>query len=343
MPTTYAIPDGRTVFAATTYTGTGAARSVSNSNNGVSFQPDFVWIKDRTAAQWNNLTDSVRGVGKELFSNAANAEETNNGISSLNSNGFSLINWDGANKASDAYVAWQWKAGGTAVSNTAGTITTTVSANATAGFSVITYSGNATDNATIGHGLSSAPQYLIWKPRNAATDWMVWHIGLSGYNYDVRLNTTAAEGTGANPLNNTAPGTSVITLRNQGDVNGSGKNIVCYAFAPVAGYSAFGKYTGNGSTDGPFIYTGFRPRFFMYKRTDSAGSWVILDSSRNPSNVTTQYLYPNASDAEASATFVDFVSNGIKFRTTYTDTNGSGATYLYACWAENPFKFSNAR
>jgi hypothetical protein len=350
MPTTYAIPDGRTVMAATLYTGNSATQNLSNAVNGVSFQPDFVWIKDRTNAVNHQLYDSVRGVSINLHSNTSGSETTTTGfgVTAFASNGPTIVDSAanyGVNYASDAYVAWQWKAGGTAVTNTTGTITTTVSANPTAGFSVMTYTGTGIDNKTIGHGLNSAPQFLIWKPRNASTDWMVWHIGLSGYNYDVRLNTTAAQGTGANPLNSTAPSSTVITLRNQGDVNGSGVPIVCYAFAAVAGYSAFGSYTGNGSADGPFVFTNFQPRWLMVKRTDTAGfDWVIIDTARDPVNVMGNDLYANSSSAEvAGVNRYDFLSNGFKVRTVGNNFNASGGTYIYASFASNPFKYANAR
>jgi len=334
-------------MAATTYTGTGATQSISNAVNGVSMQPDFVWIKSRSNAENHNVVDSIRGAGVWLASNLSQAETNDTGsfgVSTFNSNGFTVIsNGSRTNASGYTYVAWQWKGGGTAVSNTAGTITTTVSANPTAGFSVMTYTGTGIDNKTIGHGLNSAPQFLIWKPRASATDWMVWHTGLSGFNYDVRLNTTAAQGTGANPLNNTAPSSTVITLRNQGDVNGSGTTIVCYAFSAVAGYSAFGSYTGNGSADGPFIYMGFRPRWLLTKRTDSTSDWTIIDTSVNTYNVASFYQTANKANAQETYAGWDVLSNGIKFRNTDAGINGSGATYIYAAFAENPFKYANAR
>ena len=347
MPTTYAIPDGRTVMAATTYTGNGGTLAVSNAVNGVSFQPDLVWIKMRSGAAGNELFDSIRGANIVLYSNASNAEANVGTMSTFGSGGFTAV-YQAAdvstNNSGSTFVGWQWKAGGTAVSNTDGTITTTISASSSSGFSVITYTGTGIDNKTIGHGLGAAPKFLIWKPRASATDWMVWHTGLSGFNYDVRLNTTAAQGTGANPLNNTAPSSTVITLRNQGDVNGSGTTIVCYAFAAVAGYSAFGSYTGNGSTDGPFIYTGFRPRFVMIKRTDTTADWNVYDSSRASYNLYSNRLYANLSAAEdAVSTDMDLLSNGFKLRSTGSSANASGGTYMYACFAETAFKFSNAR
>ena len=323
-------------FNAVTYTGTGSERSIT----GVGFQPDFVWAKSRSNTQNHTLFNSVVGTTKYLFSNATTAETTNGEtLKSFNADGYTL-GTAFTNETAYTYVSWNWKAGGAAVTNTTGTISTQVSANPTAGFSVMTYTGNATNNATIGHGLGAVPKLLIWKPRDSVTDWMVWHAGLSGYNYDLRLNTTANQGTGADPLNNTAPGSSVVTLRNQGDVNGSGTTIVCYAFAEIAGYSAFGKYTGNGSSDGTFVYLGFRPKWMLIKRL-ATESWILVDSSRDPYNLVAKYLLANTTGAEASGVSYDFVSNGIKFRG--VSQNESAATYIYAAFAESPLKYANAR
>jgi hypothetical protein len=350
---TYNLPDstiknGAGYMAATLYTGNSSTQTITNTVGSTSFKPDFVWIKNRTTASQHVLTDSVRGVTKQLFSSNTNTEQTSaTGITSLNSNGFSLdtnVSPTGStNSSPDTYVAWNWNTnGGSTSSNTNGSITSTVSAGATQGFSVVTYTGNGTNGATFGHGLGVAPSFVIVKERSNANGWLCYHISTGNTGY-LELDATLSFQTLSTVWNNTTPSSSVVTLGTVSNVNRNGGTFVAYCFAAVAGYSAFGSYTGNGSTDGPFIYTGFRPRFFMYKRTDSAGSWVILDSSRNPSNVTTQYLYPNASDAEVAAVFVDFVSNGVKFRTTYTDTNGSGFSYIYACFAESPFKTSLAR
>jgi len=334
-------------MAATTYTGTGATQTISNSANGVSFQPDLVWVKGRSGATDHAWYDSVRGTTKDLASNTSAAETTQStGLTAFGSTGFTIGALAKMNTSSATYVGWQWKAGGTAVTNTDGTITTTVSASPSSGFSVMTYTGTGIDNKTIGHGLNAVPKFLIWKPRASVTDWMVWHTGLSGYNYDVRLNTTAAQGTGANPLNNTAPTSTVITLRNQGDVNGSGTTIVCYAFAAVAGYSAFGSYTGNGSADGPFVYLGFRPRWVMIRNPAIVANWLIFDSSRDTYNQEVLFLFANTADAEqnsSASVALDFVSNGFKIRQTSGNINASGNSLIYAAFAETAFKFANAR
>jgi len=350
MPTTYAIPDGRTVMAATTYTGTGAAALISNAVNGVSFQPDWVWIKSRSNVTNHNLTDSVRGVTKLLFSNSTAAEATfSGGLLSFDAGGFSLATGGdtGFSASGYTYVGWQWKAGGTAVSNTAGSITSSVSANTTAGFSVVTYTGTGA-NATVGHGLGVAPSMIIGKLRNYVEGWYVWHSAFAGTEF-VQLNTTSSKGTSASLWNSTIPTSSVFSLGTSASMNRSEINAVMYCFAPVAGYSAFGSYTGNGSADGPFVYTGFRPRWLMVKCSSSDGGgtsqWMMVDSARNTSNVENNILKADLSDSEGvgSLDLCDFLSNGFKIRNTSGRTNTSSATYIYMAFAENPFKYANAR
>jgi hypothetical protein len=349
MPTTYAIPDGRTVMAATTYTGTGATQVISNAVNGVSMQPDFVWLKSRSNARDHRLMDTVRGINNVLQSNLTSAEFAGSALSSINSSGFTLNTTDNQNVASETYVGWQWKAGGTAVSNAAGSITSSVSANTTAGFSVVTWTGIAGGQQTVGHGLGVAPVFIISKNRtDAATDWYTAAGFLPGWNYSsdyLKLNSTAAKATdGGGTVFPVAPTSTVFTV---GDAatNGSGKNYVAYCFAPVAGYSAFGSYTGNASTDGPFVYLGFRPRFVMIKRSDSGtNNWETRDTARDTYNTVDDRLFPNTSGAEdANNEGVDFLSNGFKIRNAGSGCNASGATYIYMTFAENPFKYANAR
>jgi len=347
MPTTYAIPDGRTVMAATTYTGTGAALTVSNAVNGVSFQPDLVWVKSRSGVTSHTLIDSVRGVQKWIGSNSTSAEQTYAGtVDAFTSSGFTVGSdaWTGA--GGSTYVGWNWKANGAAVTNTSGSISSQVSANTTAGFSVVTYTGNGTSGATVGHGLSTTPQMIIIKGRNAAGNWQVYHqaIGNTGI---VCLDLTIATYTTALAWNNTSPTSSVFTLGSGGDLNGSAKTYVAYCWAAVPGYSAFGSYTGNGSSDGPFVYLGFRPRWIMIKNITaaSAGSWRIYDTSRATYNADGTLLWADLASAEVTdaAYQLDHVSNGFKIRNTSSDFNASSNTYIYACFAENPFKYANAR
>jgi len=335
MATTYAIPDGRVAMAATLYTGTGAALAVSNAVNGVGMQPDLVWIKDRTGANNHCLFDSVRGTTILLNSNTTSADQTfATSLTSFNATGFSLGSYGNVNlNSSSNYVAWQWKAGGTAVSNTAGSITSSVSANTTAGFSVVTYTSTT---GTVGHGLGVAPSMIIMKGRNVVDQWTVYHIS-TGNTIGIPLNTTGAGDVNSAFWSNTTPTSTVFS---QGSWD-SGYTKVAYCFAPVAGYSAFGSYTGNGSADGPFVYLGFRPRFVMIKWTN-VESWYIFDTSRGTYNVIGPYMVPNTSAAEATYTAVDILSNGFKLRDTNNFVNSSG-TYIYAAFAENPTKFANAR
>ena len=343
------IPNGATQFAAKTYTGTAAALTVTNTVNSVSFQPDFVWIKDRTSALNHRLLDSVRGTTSLLYSNTTDAQVTipnaNDSFSSFNSNGFTLGVGQGMNASGDAYIGWQWKANGTpAVTNTNGTIPSTISANTTSGFSIVTYTGTGA-NATVGHGLGIAPKMVIVKARNfgSATDWAVYHSGLTSAAYAVFLNTTGAQSNAASWWNSTAPSSTVFSIGTSGGaINGSGTNYVAYCFAEIAGYSKFGLYTGNGSTDGPFVYTGMRPRWVMIKRTDTTGDWVIWDTSRNTYNAAQNGLYPNLSVAEGNSYFIDVLSNGFKLRMS-TIMNVSSGTYIFAAFAENPFTYSLAR
>jgi len=334
------IADGEDYFNAVLYTGNTSNQSIT----GVGFQPDFVWIKSRNNIQNHTLYDAVRGATKYLISNSTTAEITNaETLKSFDSDGFTMGNAF-PNESGYTYVAWNWKANGAGSSNTDGTINSTVSANTTAGFSIVTWVGTAS-GATVGHGLGVAPSMIIIKNRSSSTNWPVWHKSYGGstntdYQY---LNTTDSKGGpgAANNWNGTAPTPTVISVGDTAGSNGSGANMVAYVFAPIAGYSAFGSYTGNGSTDGPFVHLGFKPKFWMSKRTDSTSNWLILDGTRNTYNIVDDYLVPNSSAAEGSATVMDFVSNGVKFRG--TTHNDSGATWIYMAFAENPFSISLAR
>jgi hypothetical protein len=346
MATTFAVPDGRVAMAATTYTGTGATLAVSNAVNSVGMQPDLVWIKNRSGVNSHQLVDSIRGVTKYLFSDATAADDTRTDqVTAFSTSGFSLsalvVN-TAVNNTGNNYVGWQWKAGGTAVSNTAGTITSSVSANTTAGFSVVTYTGTGA-NATVGHGLGVAPAFIITKARSAVQSWYVYHSATGGTK-TLYLNLTDAAGVDNRIWNNTDPTTSVFSIGTVGP-NASGVTQVAYCWAPVAGYSAFGSYTGNGSTDGPFIYTGFRPRYILIKSSGSAQGWVLQDSSRQPYNYTLRNaLFANDSMAELNDAYpTDFLSNGFKIRNAGDGVNTSAITYIYAAFAENPLKYANAR
>ena len=352
------ISNGALYMAATTYTGNGASRSITNGGNntiGTTFQPDLVWIKSRSTVGDTEVYDSVRGATKYLLTDATTVEGTiAQSLTAFNSNGFSLGTGSGGNDNTNGttYIGWQWQAGaGTTSSNTSGSITSTVSVNATAGFSIVTYTGTGA-NATVGHGLGVAPSMIIIKCRGSATDpsWIVGHVGVVMGTGRLILNgTDANSNAGAASLwNSTAATSTVFSLGNYSSVNQSTLTYVAYCFSAVRGYSAFGSYTGNGSTDGPFVFLGFRPRWVMIKRTDTAGNnWVILDTSRDTYNASGLYLYPNLSAAEddyrASTGPMDILSNGFKQRSSLSNVNASGATYIYACFAENPFKLALAR
>ena len=347
MATTFAVPDGRVAMAATTYTGSGGTNTISNAVNGVGLQPDLLWTKSRSSAAYHYIQNSVVGVNKALYSNTTDSEYTlTTTTTALNTNGFSFNGPEsGLNASAATYVGWQWKAGAAAVSNTAGTITSSVSANTTAGFSVVTYTGTGAGTSTVGHGLGVAPSLIIVKNRSAAgSSWAVYHASIP--TQYLTLNTTTGASAGQ-WISSTATTISYSSLSSW--TNTSAATYVAYCWAPVAGYSAFGSYTGNGSADGPFIYTGFRPRWLMIKRTDYVagyGDWYIWDSARNIYNSTNSPLSPDTSaieNANNSSLAFDMVSNGFKLRSLYQDINNSGTTYIYAAFAENPLKYSNAR
>jgi len=335
-------------FDISLYSGNNSTQTVTNSG---AMQPDMVWIKSRNVNGANHVvTDSVRGVNRFVITNLSDSEfNVANTLTSFNSNGFSLGNsvYD-FNISGNNYVAWQWRANqGTNVTNTAGSITSTVSANTTAGFSVVTWTG-AGSTGTIGHGLGATPNFIILKRRNAAVNWFVggsniasagngtWSSVIEG------LNTTNGVNTGATAIfNSTAPTSTVFTGGSEMTINGA--TYVAYCFTQVRGYSAFGLYTGNGSTDGPFVYLGFRPRFVMFKRTDASNSWYMYDTSRTTINVMGAELAADSSGAESTFNSRDFLSNGFKLRSANASLNASGGTYIYMAFAESPFNYSLAR
>ena len=333
--------DPSAYFQTALYTGNGSTQSITNDGNS-DLQPDWVWIKERNNAVDHQLQDSTRGVTKTLQSNSNNGESTlTDIITSFNSDGFSLgnnVTWNGS---SDTYVAWQWKAnGGTTSSNSDGSITSTVQANTTAGFSIVTWSGNTTAGATVGHGLGVAPHYVQVKRRDRDGDaWRGFWQPLGDEKY-LELNANDAEQdstTGA--WNDTSPTSSVFSLGSAAGINGG--NMLAYCFAPIQGYSKIGSYTGNGNADGTFIYTGFKPRFFMLKGTGNVSSWCMYDTARDPINQASQKIWANENNAEQSTGAMDFLSNGIKMRINDNDFNGSGYQYLYMAFAENPFVATN--
>jgi hypothetical protein len=343
---TFNLPDstiekGSDYFNTVLYTGNGSTQSIT----GVGFQPDWTWIKNRDAADAHVLTDAVRGATEELQSNATSAETTNaDGLTAFDTDGFSLGADVLYNTSSEAYVAWNWLASNTTASNTEGSITSTVSANTTSGFSIVSYTGTGA-NATVGHGLGVAPSMMIVKGRDSAGSWAVYHANANASPASGRLylQLTNAFTAQATAWNSTVPSSTVFSVGSLTDTNQNTNAMIAYCFAEVPGYSAIGSYTGNGLADGAFVYTGMRPSFLLWKRTNSTGNWTMMDSTRNTYNVLGERLYANLSNAGSDGTIIDFVSNGFKLRVNANDQNGSGSTYIYLAFAENPFKNSNAR
>jgi hypothetical protein len=327
-------------FNTVTWTGTSDA---TTSVTGVNFQPDFVWIKNRNVADDNTLHDAIRGSTKTLFSNSTGAEGTNTeSIQSFDSDGFTTGNHRGTGgNVGNLMVSWNWLASNTTASNTSGSITSTVSANTTSGFSIVSWTGNATAGATIGHGLGVAPSMLILKKTSASgTDWFVYHKSIGATHY-LGLNENYDKQDQILAWNDTAPTSSVFSVGSGGSSNGSGASMITYCFAEKQGFSKFGSYTGNGNADGTFVYTGFKPSFVLVKRTDTVGyEWSIWDNKRDPFNLADTTLRSNTSETESTiGSFyqIDMLSQGYKFRTSNGDVNASDGIFIYMAFAENPF------
>ena len=347
---TFNLPDstikkGDLYMDATLYTGTGSSLSVTNA---ASFRPDFVWVKGRSGATDHAAYDAVRGTTIDIAPNTDLAETTQaQGLTAFNSNGFTVGTLAKMNTSAATYVAWQWQAGSSTVTNTSGSISAQVRANTTTGFSIVTYTGTGA-NATVGHGLGVAPKMIIVKRRNGTPAWIVYHASLTNTQYLV-LDTNAAVVSSATTVwNSTTPASSVFSIGSSTGVNASSGLYLAYCWTEITGFSKFGSYTGNGSTDGPFVYTGFRPKFVIIKNSSATGSWGISDTSRNTFNVADKDLTVDLADSEGTSTnnqspFLDICSNGFKIRTTSASSNGSGNTIIYMAFAENPFKNSLAR
>jgi hypothetical protein len=335
------IADPSEHFNTVLYTGDGTS---SRSITGVGFQPDFVWLKTRSVSDNHLLQDAVRGNDRQLISNDKGAELNNSTtqLLSFDSDGFTIGSDSGVNGSSRTFVAWNWKADNTSgSSNTDGDITSTVSANTTAGFSIVSWTGNGTSGSTVGHGLSQEPQLILQKNRDNAFEWASTTTAVDGSLDFFYLDLTNA----AADVSSDSNSDTVFTVYDD-YTNQSGANHIAYCFHSVEGYSKLGSYTGNGSADGPFVYTGFRPAFVIIKNVDNARNWHIKDTQRDPYNFMERYLNANDSSAEGSgvsSVYVDYLSNGFKMRGTSTTINESGSTHIYMAFAENPFKYSNAR
>jgi hypothetical protein len=326
-------------FNTVLYTGNASTQSIT----GVGFQPDLTWIKGRSGATDHGLYDAVRGVQLQLESNTTAAETTETtGLTAFGTDGFTVGALAQLNTSSATYVAWNWLAGNGTASNTDGSITSTVSVNQKAGFSIVSYTGTGA-NATVGHGLGVAPKMIIVKDRDAAQDWVVYHAANTAEPETDRLllNSTGATVDNNAVWNDTAPTSSVFSVGTSIGTNPSGNDLIAYCFAEVEGYSKFGSYTGNGSADGPFVWCGFRPAFVMVKRTDSAGDWVMKTGDIPGYNEVKNTLTANTSNAEATNNLqIDFIASGFKWRDNGGNGNTSGGTYIFAAFAEMPVKYS---
>ena len=339
-------------FQTKLYTGTESSNSVTLDGS-EDMQPDWVWIKVRSnSTHGHNIYDSVRGVNKPLQSETTSAEGNdassgNTSLNSFDSDGFTLGGfYHKVNQSGQTFVAWNWKAGTTSgISGSPSITPSAYSFNQTAGVSIIAYTGNASVGATIPHGLGVAPAVIIFKNRDSNVKWVVYHHkNTSTPETDhLVLNTTAATSDDDSILNDTAPSSTLITMKTSSAVNSNSVKYIAYCFSEIKGYSKFGSYTGNGNADGTFLYTGFKPSWLMYKRTDSAHGWFMLDNKRDTFNVSYKMLRAESSSVEdtGSSPVVDFLSNGFKMRNTYNSANASGGTYIYMAFAESPFVNSN--
>ena len=322
------IDDPSAYFKVQLFTGTGSSNAVTFNDTDTDMQPDLVWIKSRDDTNEHYLSDSVRGTGKEIYSSLANAEVSDaNGVTAFGSDGFTVGSGTGLNGSSDSNVAWCWKE------------------SADAGFDIITYTGTGSAT-TRSHNLSAVPNLIFTKNRTDAStgNWYVYHHkNTSAPETDFMvLNDTDATSDSANAWNDTAPTSSVINVgTNERSGGASGDAMVAYIWAEKKGYSKFGSYTGNGNTDGTFIYLGFRPAWIMIKRTDGTNSWVIYDNKREGFNVDNDALQANGNNAEGTSDDLDILSNGFKMRTSGVGENGSGNSYIYMAFAEAPFVNSN--
>ena len=326
-------------FEAITYDGNGSARSIT----GLEFKPDFVWIKERTAGttSGNRLFDSIRGAGNVLLSDSTSAElDRSTELTSFDTNGFSLGDATTVNENGSTVVAWCWKAGGTAVTNNDGSIASSVSANQEAGFSIVVYTGNgsAGGGGTIGHGLGKTPEIMFVKNRADASNWSVnGNAGgrlIYGTN-KLQLHVSSALVSDTNEV--TAANATTFTVTTSGATNGQNDSHVAYCWVSVPGFSKFGKYTGNGSSNGQYIHLGFRPACIIIKNTTTATSWVIYDNKRSPFNEVDEVLYPSGTGQRATGdNEVDFLANGFKYRAAANKVNSGNKIYIYMAWAEHP-------
>jgi len=327
------------------YTGNGSVRT----ETGVGFQPDLTWIKDRTGTNAHVLTDSVRGANKQIYTNLNNAETNASGyLTAFASDGFTLGTDGAVNTNSSNYASWNWKAGTTGSGTTAGSGTGksySYSVNTTAGFSIVSYTGNGTSGHAIPHHLGAVPSMIILKQRDAVADTLVYHHkNTSDPKTDfLRLKSNNATQDEAAIWNDTAPTSTYFYVGSETTVNGNNNTFIAYCFTEKTGYSKFGSYTGNGNADGTFVYTGFKPAFIINKKTNNTGQWNIQDNKRDVDNPALIRMWADGTDGDTSSTSYskDFLSNGFKIRNTNGNDNTSGDTYIYMAFAEAPLVGSN--
>ena len=319
----------------------------STSITGVGFQPDLLWIKDRTNVNNHSIQDAVRGAGYNLQTNTTNAQglatET---ISSFDTDGWTMNNGGGVNGSGAAFASWNWKASGAGSANTDGSISSTVSANTTSGFSIVKYTGNGTGNSTIGHGLGATPKFIIVKCISATQSWGTYSPSFVSASEPrvMYLNQTGSYANDTNVWGTSAAfNNNTFTVGDWAGSNASGQTFIAYCFADVRGFSKMGSYTGNGNADGSFIYTGFSPAFVMIKQTTGTGKWVIKDNKRTGINVNQSTIYASESEAEGTPGYelIDLLSTGFKQRGTGSYVNGSGQSYIYMAFAEAPLVGTN--
>jgi len=324
------------------YTGNGSTQSIT----GVGFQPDFTWLKKRNDAAYHFLVDAVRGAPKTVFSNDTSAEVSQvNGLTAFNSDGFAVGSNSTINGNSDTFASWNWKANGAGSSNTDGSISSTVSANTTSGFSIVSYTGTGS-NATVGHGLGSTPSMIIAKDRDGARDWTVYHKSLGATKW-LQLNDNSTSQTGSQMWQDTEPTSSVFSIGTYAQINTSSSKYIAYCFAEKTGYSKFGSYTGNNNADGTFVYTGFKPAFVMIKDfSEGSSNWVMYDDKRSAvpdANINNRIVYANTSadyEIASGSRTIDTLSNGFKLRGNSGDINGT-ASYIYMAFAAAPLVGTN--
>ena len=326
------------------FTGNGGTNAIS----GIGFQPDWIWFKNRTSAQSHAIVDSVRG-RKGLQSNATDAEYTLNtgkDFGTFDSDGFTVLvpeQLNSFNYNTGSIVSWNWKAG-TSFSNSSGSnganLDSTGSVSTTAGFSIVSFTGNRSTTRNIYHGLGAVPKMIIFKNRDTTNGWTIYNEAIGNAN-KLTLNGTNASGACTACFASTTPTSTLFTVGDDSDTNGTSNNMIAYCFADVQGYSKFGSYTGNGSTDGPFVYTGFKPAWVLQKNASATQGWQLQDNKRNGFNGANKLLQPNDSAAESDVNRIDILSNGFKVITTDAGQNTSSASYIYMAFAENPFVASN--